>query len=176
VAKKVVVKNPGQTPSDEIDKRVEITETLLARGMRKSDIKQYLKGEFGITARTCESYLARARDLILLKLRSDRDEHRAMALAFYQTVRADASASFMERLRAQQQIDHLLGLHAPWKVAQTTTDGKDVLPTDVDDRLSALASRIADRIGDAGATGIARSQGRVIGKGGGRKRGRPAKE
>lgn len=149
----MAAKNPGRTPEDEVDRRIEITETLIARGMRKSDVKKYLKKEFGVTARTCENYLAEARDRILLKLRSDRDEHRAMALAFYQSIRADASAGFSDRLKAQQQIDHLLGLHSPWKVSQTTVDGKDVTPDNVDDRLLAIAARLAQRSGEAGVAG-----------------------
>jgi len=144
--------NPGQTPSDELESRVEVTETLLARGMRKSDIKRYLRTEYGVTARTCENYLSRAKDRIMLKLREDRESHRSMSLALYRSVLSDANASLADRLRAQRDIDRLLGLNAPLKVAATDTHGRDLPPHEARDTISALAQRIADRMGGSGAS------------------------
>lgn len=119
-------KNPGRTEEEELEERVELTYRLLSDGLRKSDIKQALKDSYGVCARTAENYLARARELQLLELREERDVHRGGALAFYRRIIADPTASIREKLLAQQQIDKLLGLAVPIRVAMQIRETTEV--------------------------------------------------
>lgn len=110
-------KNPGPTSEEELEQRIELTYRLLSDGLRKSDIKQALKDSYGVCARTAEAYLSRARELQLIELREERDIHRAGALALYRRMLADPTATIKDKLLAQQQIDKLLGLAVPMRVA-----------------------------------------------------------
>lgn len=117
LVEKPTTRNPGRTPEDEYEERVELTYRLLSDGLRKGEIKQALKAQYGVTARTAESYLSRAKDMQLLELREDRESHRSAALAFYKRVLSDPSTRVADRLTAQKRIDHLLGLEVPFRVA-----------------------------------------------------------
>lgn len=114
--------NPGRTPDDELEERVELTYRLLADGLRKSEIKLALKEQYQISARTAENYLARARERQLLELREERESHRASALAFYKRVVSDPNAKISDKLQAQKRIDQLLGLEVPFRVALATVE------------------------------------------------------
>jgi hypothetical protein len=122
-----VAGNPGQTSEAELEERVDLTYRLLSEGMRKSAIKNALKAQFGVCSRTCENYLARARQRQLADLRETRDEHRAQSLAFYRAIVADSGATLRDRLLAQKRIDDLLGLDTPLRlaIAMGTVGGLD---------------------------------------------------
>jgi len=120
--------NPGRTPDDEIEGRIVVTVALLAQGVRKSQIKRILASKFSVSARTCENYLARAREQLLEEVREERDEQRSLSLALYRSIISNPNSTMKDKILAQQRIDRLLGLEAPIKWASTTTDGQDVVP------------------------------------------------
>ncbi|XZE35331.1 hypothetical protein SH501x_000821 [Pirellulaceae bacterium SH501] len=128
--------NPGRTPDDEYEDRVELTYRMLVEGMRKSEIKAALKAQYKISARTAENYLARARLLQLEDLREERDVHRASSLAFYKSVLSDPQASVIAKINAQRRIDQLLGLEVPFRVAIATANVGNQKPDDIDSMLA----------------------------------------
>ena len=142
--------NPGRTAESEIEERIAICREMLEGHCTKSEIKKAMRQQFGADARTVERYLSRAREDILKEISDTRDFFRAQSLAAYRNVLKSPEATIKDRILAQRQTDHLLGLHAPWKVAQTDTNGRDIPPDEARDRISSLASRVAERIREAG--------------------------
>lgn len=142
--------NPGRTSEAEVENRIALCRSMMEKHYTKSEIKRAMNQKFGTDARTVERYLSRAREDILREIGETRDFFRAQSLAAYRSVLKNQEASIKEKILAQRQIDHLLGLHAPWKVAQTDTNGRDIPPDEARDRISSLASRVAERIREAG--------------------------
>jgi hypothetical protein len=103
---------PGPGPTrEEMDERIDQTVKLLARRLFTSDIKRVLMAKYDVCARTCETYISRARELILEWSGKSKEEHRQDALALFESVvRSDAPAK--ERMEAQAHIVALLGLAA----------------------------------------------------------------
>jgi hypothetical protein len=143
----------GKIPEKEHQRRVDECRALLERHLTKSEIKKAITAKYDVDGRTVERYLSRARDLIVLEISETRDYFRSQSLAVYRSVLKNPDATLKEKILAQRQIDHLLGLHSPWKVAQTDTNGRDIPPDEARDRLSSLASRVAERIREAGVGG-----------------------
>lgn len=111
--RKVSMKNPGRTSKTDLEQRIELTHRLLASRARKGDIKKTLIARWGVSARTAENYLARARERILADSQQPREQHRANAIAFYESIIGDMQASTRDRIKAQERMDRLLGLEAP---------------------------------------------------------------
>jgi hypothetical protein len=143
-------KNPGRTPEDEFDERVRMTVQLLSAGLYTSEIKKAIKDKYQVDARTVENYLSRARDILLLELREDRDVHKSQSLAFYRSILRNPEAKLHEKIAAQKRIDHILGLHSPSRVAFTDTLGNDIDRDAAADRVASLAARFAERFGIEG--------------------------
>lgn len=117
------VKNPGRTPEEELEVRVDYTLKLLTEGRRKSEIKKIFRQRYNVTARTVENYLSRARQILLTELKAEREEHTGRSLSVYRSILSDPKAKIKDRLAAQRRIDRLLGLEAPTRVALTDPDG-----------------------------------------------------
>jgi len=115
----------------------------------KSEIKRVMRDRYGADRATVERYLSTAREHLLIEIGETRDWMRAQSLAVYSAVIRDSEASHRDKIRAQAQIDKLLGLAAPIKIAQTDIQGRDLPPDEARDRLSALASTIVQRIKNA---------------------------
>src|SRR5690242_6202438 len=94
----------------EEDSRVAYTVHLLSRSLRKGEVKHLLRVRYGVSARTCERLLARARARLREQTGASPDEHRADAFAFYTSVIRDPDASLRDKLLAQKRIDKLLGV------------------------------------------------------------------
>jgi hypothetical protein len=102
---------PGEKPTKEqLEERIERTREMLASGLQKRVIKRRLAKRYGVNPRTCETYLARARELIVQASGRARPEWRAESLAFYESVIADRLASTRDKVKARERIDKLLGL------------------------------------------------------------------
>lgn len=98
---------------DELETRVELVVRLLAIGARKTTIKKVVRDHAqqpDLCARTIESYIARARDVLLAELAADRRLFRAESLETYRRIKADPKASHRDQLAAQERIDKLLAL------------------------------------------------------------------
>ena len=90
--------------------RVKLCMDLLGRGYRKTDIKVVVKKQYGVSYRTVENYLSRARAMLLDELGTTREEQRSRSLDLYRSVLKDSTSSARERILAQQRIDKVLGL------------------------------------------------------------------
>jgi hypothetical protein len=148
-------KNPGQTSQEELDRRIKECRLLLENRALKSEIKKLMFEKYEVDARTVESYLSRAKEEMVLALSETRDFFRSQALAFYCKILRQPDATVKEKIMAQRRIDSLLGLEAPVRWAATDTNGKDLPPDEARDRISTLASRVAERFREAGVGGIA---------------------
>ncbi|HEV3023438.1 MAG TPA: hypothetical protein VGX76_13280 [Pirellulales bacterium] len=118
------MKEPSRPTDDELEDRIERTRCLLAAGNRKADVKKALIAAYGVCARTCENYIARAREKILEGTGKPKDEHRAEALAFYETLKTSPESPVVAKIKAQERIDKLLGLEAPQKLEHAGADGQ----------------------------------------------------
>ena len=109
--------------NEEIQERVALCRMLLSQGRRDSYIRRAFRKKFSVHWRTTDGYLVRAR----AEMVSDLDRSKAELISeSYETYLAIVSAddsTYGERTQAQKQIDRILGLHAPIKVAQTDVDG-----------------------------------------------------
>lgn len=123
IAEREEKRNPGQTAEAELVARVELTLNMLTKGYRKSVIKTVMRQRYGVSPRTVENYLARAKEILLVELKEERDEHAGRSLAFYRSVIADPAVKMKDKLVAQRRIDLLLGLQAPTRVALTDPEG-----------------------------------------------------
>ena len=147
----------GRISEDELDARVDATEQLLARGVKKSDIKRAIKAKYGVSARTVENYISRARTKLLARISLDQGEQRAASLAFYQSILA-SSATVNEKIKAQRAIDNLLGLNRP---IEKPGEGKGDMTVD---EARAVLSTLAQRIQAMDADGDADANDRAIRK------------
>lgn len=106
----------GKAPhptNDEIDDRIHLVHKLLCAGRFAEEIKLIVSQKYGISPRTVDRYLRRARDMLLADLDRDPAEHRGESLAFYRKVAADPREKARDRLIARKRVDMLLGLDAP---------------------------------------------------------------
>jgi hypothetical protein len=139
----------GRVTETEVQRRVDECRQLLIHRATKAEIKRVMRQRYGADRATTERYLASAREALLIEIRETKDWMRAQSLAVYSQVIRAKDATHRDRIKAQAHIDKLLGLHAPIKVAATDVQGNDIPPDEARDRLSALASTIAERIRNA---------------------------
>jgi hypothetical protein len=143
----------------EQEERVAFTVFLLSRHARKSEIKRLLKARFGVSARTCERLLARARGLLRESTGAPPQEHRLRSYAFYLSVIRDPAATLREKMLAQKRIDKLLGLELRGKAVEPgegTEGGPDPLAAVRQQALQdpvarELMVKLAERLGGLGA-------------------------
>lgn len=104
---------------EEVDERVEFTAFLLGQRLPKGEIKRLLMAKYknaagdAITARTCETYLSRARALLVEMTGRPKKEHVTDAAAFYLTTIQSSQSNVDQKLRAQDALVRLYGLEAP---------------------------------------------------------------
>lgn len=132
----------GKISAAEMNKRVELAAELLAKGYRKGKIKQVFREQFSVSFRSVERYLARARKRLRQASGMPPEDHISDSLAFYQSITRDANATESAKLRARENIDKLLGLRKPFKIATTDAAGND-LP---EDELAARRERVANAL------------------------------
>ena len=104
----------------QIEERVSIVADMLSRGFRDGQIKRRLAAFYGVSSRTAQRDLARAREALRTELGGSLEDHRATSLDFYRSLlRSDSDdVPAAVRVKAQEAIDRLLGLNAPMKVNQ----------------------------------------------------------
>ena len=102
--------NPGRTRPEILAERIERTRQLLSTQSPKYQIKKALREEFGISVRTCESYITQAREILLAETSKSRQEHTADAYAYYRSVLESETTSTAEKLDATKGIVKLFGL------------------------------------------------------------------
>jgi hypothetical protein len=95
----------------EMEDRIELTAMLLGQGLTKGQIKQMLKSKWQCSARSCEAYLARAREKLVQWSGQPKADHFIESASFYRSVLA-SSAPTREKLLARERLDMLYGLEA----------------------------------------------------------------
>jgi hypothetical protein len=105
----------------QVEKYVAMTAIWLGQMVPKHEVKRRLRQAFiddGLAAgpiswRTCETYISRARQLLIeWHDRTPRELH-IEAVAFYVSVIQHPGSSEMARLTARQRLDRLFGLETP---------------------------------------------------------------
>jgi hypothetical protein len=89
----------------QLKERVAYVIWLIDRRAHKHEIFALLKRRYGVNARTCETYVARAREKLLARAGTTREEQRLLAYAFYESVVRDTDATLTEKVMAQARID-----------------------------------------------------------------------
>lgn len=134
---------PGVKPTKaEHRKRLELVRNLLGRGLYDGEIKAIVGKRYGIKFRTVQRYLARAREDIRRETGRDFETLRGEAYETYRSIVSDQDAKPIERIKARERIDRLMGLEAPTKVAPTTVAGEDLPP--VQSQAAAIAQGLLD--------------------------------
>ena len=102
--------------------RIKLCCDLLSRGYRKFELKGILKRQYGVSFRTCENYLSRARAMLLNEMGITREEARSQSCDLYKSIIKDPASTPREKILAPQRLDKVLGLedHSV-KVQQTGT-------------------------------------------------------
>lgn len=119
----------GEKPTQtQIAERVSTVRDMLLRGDAKWEIKETCHREWGVSWRTVENYLARAREQINAETGLDDPEEKALLQnTCTHSLRNDLSSSdFRQRHSAIRQLCKIHGLEAPLKVAPTNTAGEDL--------------------------------------------------
>lgn len=130
-------KPTGEKPTrEEMDKRIAlIKEMILTNWGHKGEIKQFAYDEWGVTARTVENYLSRARREINDEIGLDDNEERALLSNIVSMRLRDDLRSPEAKVRhsAAKLLIYMHGLNAPIKIAPTTPDGTEAYRARLDE-------------------------------------------
>jgi len=97
-----------------VEQRVaKVEELLRAKPIHKHQLLKKIRDRYNISRASAEMLVARARDRIVLSLQQSRTEHRCESWNLYQSIITSPTSTNMEKLRAQEQCDLLLGARAP---------------------------------------------------------------
>lgn len=120
-----------KTKGPKLAARINEVERWLRRGpILKSALHQRIRELWGVDWRMADYYIARAKDRLLLHLGEAREEHRAASLAFYEGMIMSKKATYLERIRARERIDKLLGLEQPQQIQAEITSRPSGVPID----------------------------------------------
>jgi len=112
--------------------RILVLAKKLSSGAKKRELKAAGMKQWKVSARTMETYLSRAREMLLEETGKTRQEHIAEAYWHYQSVIEDPKTTTREKLEARAGIRELLGLDAPTRIDAQVSGGVIVLHTDLD--------------------------------------------
>lgn len=109
---------PAQKPKRNISKEQQIQLVRLIKkmlGMAKytSEIKKAVQQKYGLSTRSVQRYITRARREMVKHTKSSIEDHVAEAYYFYRGILTDENSTQRDRLRARERIDKLLGLDSP---------------------------------------------------------------
>jgi hypothetical protein len=99
---------------------ISLAEQMLARRFSKGEVKRLLRDIYAkenkndtISPRTLESIISEARRNLVASTDKNRDQHREDSYRLYDSVLRSRDATIRDKVKAQAQIDRLLGLQAP---------------------------------------------------------------
>lgn len=124
--------NPGRRCTKiELQNRIIFVANLLSeKRMHKGEVKRNVKRFFGVGGRMAESYISRARQYLIDRTNKPKEAHIADAFGLYEAIIRDSGATHSLKMQAQGEINSLLGLAAPTKIAPTTPDGEHSYASD----------------------------------------------
>ena len=108
------------------DQKLRLVRGLINKRTPVGEIKRLFAKHYGTTPRAAERFITDAYDQIRDEVNRDPTEHKADSYEFWRRIVANDALNLRERMRAQEQLDKILGTHAPMKTANTDTAGKDV--------------------------------------------------
>lgn len=117
--------------------KTQFVRTLINEGRySRGEIKRLFAKQFGCSPRSAERFISKAYQQIREESGRDTAEHRVEAYAFWTAVAsgkitvngATVAVGLRERMRAQENLDRITGVHAPTKQAVTDAAGQDVAP------------------------------------------------
>lgn len=99
-----------------LDELIDLTVEMLGLRWPKGRIKTALRGVLGEDTdhRKLEDVIAAARARLRTLIKTDPDDHRALAISFYETVIRDEASPTREKLSAQDALLSLLGIGAKY--------------------------------------------------------------
>ena len=110
--------------NEEMAERVEYMQTLLAKDMRDGDLKRAFREMYGnLDHATILEYKARARAKNLEAMKRPKNEWVAESIEVYRDIMADPTVKPIDKIKARERIDKLLGLDAPQRTEHTGADG-----------------------------------------------------
>lgn len=119
-------KKPGPKPSVNTDDAAEIAAIILGQGLPKHVARKAIDDHFRgrkqrVSARSFESILSRARELIAASAGKSRRDMRNEARVRYESIIADPATLTKDRLRAQENLDKLMRLSIPERLVISGT-------------------------------------------------------
>lgn len=116
----------GEKPTrEEYNHRVEIATQLLSRRVIKGDIKRIMMGKFGVSARSIEDYLSRAREVLKSRLEVAPNDNTISSLAFYESIVVGTDTTMQQKMSAQDKIDWVLGVGPQFTRGGSRSIGED---------------------------------------------------
>jgi len=113
---------------EQLQERIAYARELLLKGATKTEIRSAIRKKFGkqLHWSTCDWYSSRARAAMRKETGDGFDDLVSCSYSTYQSIIEDPDTKPLEKIRAQEAMDKLLGLRAPQRVAQTDSKGNDV--------------------------------------------------
>jgi hypothetical protein len=100
----------------EVEQRVaRVEEILRYKPIHKWKLLKKVQLEFNVSLRQAQEYCLRAKEKLCLHLDEIKKEHRATSLSVYESIINSSKSSNMDKVKAQNSIDELLGLKAPYQ-------------------------------------------------------------
>ncbi len=133
-----------------VEARLEEIAKLLRKHpcMLKSELKRWIKTRYNLEWKSAEEYMARARNVLLLRLQEAKDELRAESALFYESVLSSKSEATQDKLRARERLDKLLGLE-PKQSIELEHSGSILAGDAVDVELLKLPINVRRQVLDA---------------------------
>ena len=104
-----------QKPTIHTDRIQEVAK-MMGRGLYKSEIKTILSLKWGVCRATVLRYFVRATKLIGEHAQGTPEYHKGCSLQAYYDLLKHPKAKIRDKIKAQERIDHLLGLDQPQAV------------------------------------------------------------
>ena len=129
------IQEDSQRPTEiELEQRIVYTMTLIASHLHKSQIKANIRafvdkqtgGRYGrrgtqLTARTIESYIARAYERWRQQMDEEVKQQQLLSVAYYSQTIANPKNRTADKIRARENLDRIFGIGQPSKIDHHVT-------------------------------------------------------
>lgn len=126
--------------------KVKLVRELIERRTAIADIKRSFAQRFNCTERAAERFITLAYELMRQDTEKPIEQHKVDSLYEYRKVLKDPQAKHVDRIRAQERIDKILGLEAEIKISTNGNTNVTVSPAMTPAQQADLIQRV---LGDA---------------------------
>lgn len=116
------------TRAELTDQKQRLVRLMIDKRTPVGEIKRLFAKQFGTTPRAAERFITEAYAQIRSEVGRDPAEHKADSYQFWLKIVMSDKAPLKDRMRAQENLDRILGNHAPIKTANTDQAGRDISP------------------------------------------------